>query len=80
MHAVILAAHPDGPVSAQDFELVDVPDLVIQQGQVLVRNLFLSLDPGVRLLLGAEDGYIAPVPVGEPLVTLAVGEVTASRH
>lgn len=80
MRAVILASHPNGPVSAGHFDVVDVPALEIQEGQVLVRNMFLSLDPGVRLLLGAKDGYIAPMPVGDPLVALAVGEVTASRH
>ena len=81
MRAVILASRPDGPVSARHFEVVDVPALEIQEGQVLVRNMFLSLDPGNRLMLGAaEDGYIAAMPVGDPMVVLAVGEVTASRH
>ena len=80
MRAVILASRPDGRVSAAHFEVTDVPALQAQEGQVLVRNMFLSLDPGVRKLLGAEEGSIAPLPVGDPLVTLAVGEVTESRH
>lgn len=81
MRAVILASHPIGPITADDFEIGDVPALEAQEGQVLMQNLFLSLDPGVRLMLGvAEDGYIAAMSVGEPMVALAVGKVTASRH
>ena len=80
MRAVILVSRPDGPVSAQHFKVGNVPALEIREGQVLVRNMFLSLDPGVRNLLGTDDGYIAPMPVGDPLVTLVVGEVTESRH
>ncbi|MBC7633854.1 NADP-dependent oxidoreductase [Aeromicrobium sp.] len=80
MRAVILASHPHGPVSAAHFEVRDVPTLEAQEGQILVRNMFLSLDPGVRVLLGAQEGYIAPILVGDPLVTLAMGEVTESRH
>jgi NADPH-dependent curcumin reductase CurA len=80
MRAVILASRPDGPVSAQHFKVGDVPALEIREGQLLVRNMFLSLDPGVRNLLGTDDGYMAPMPVGVPLVTLVVGEVTVSRH
>ncbi|MBC7590173.1 MAG: NADP-dependent oxidoreductase [Salinibacterium sp.] len=81
MRAVILASHPEGPFTAQHFEIADVPALKITEGQVLIRNMFLSLDPGNRLMLGAaEDGYIAAMPVGEAMVTLAVGEVTESKH
>lgn len=80
MRAVILASRPVGAVAATDFAVVDISPPAPGEGQILVDNLFLSLDPGIRNLLGADEGYIAPLPVGEPLVTTVVGRVAMSRH
>jgi len=74
--------YPVGPVTPQDFEVVevDVPDP--GPGQVLVRNTWTSVDPGLRLRLrpDAPAGYFVAFPVGQPMDgIMAVGEVVASR-
>lgn len=77
---VVLKSHPEGAVQADNFEVVDLPMPEIGDGEFLTRNLYASLDPGVRKLLGEADGYIEPIPVGSPLGTLVLGEVVESRN
>lgn len=78
--SLVLKSHPDATVLAENFEVVDLPMPEIGDGEFLTRNLYASLDPGVRKLLGADDGYIEPIPVGSPLGTLVLGEVIESRN
>lgn len=77
--AIVLKSRPEAAVSAEHFEIVAVPMPVPGDGELLVRNLYLSLDPGIRLLLGSDDGYIPPVPVGAPMGTGVLGTVVESR-
>ncbi|MGW0882298.1 NADP-dependent oxidoreductase [Streptomyces sp. NPDC002671] len=75
---VRLAARPDGLPTLDHFEIVEAAVLDPAPGQVLVRNLFLSLDPGMLMLIAG-----APLPtqryeVGEVMYGDAVGEVVAS--
>lgn len=76
---VVLKSRPQGTVSTDNFEIVDLPVPTPGEGQLLVRNAYLSLDPGIRLLLGSEDGYIPPVAVGAPMGTGVLGTVIESR-
>lgn len=74
--------HPAGPVSADDFEVVDVEVPAPAPGQVLVRNTWTSVDPGLRLRLrpDAPAGYFIAFALGEPMDgVMAVGEVVESR-
>lgn len=74
--------YPDGAVSADDFDVVEVPVPVPGPGQVLVRNTWTSVDPGLRLRLRphAPAGYFTSFPLGRPMDgIMAVGEVVASR-
>lgn len=48
--------------------------------QVLVRNLFLSVEPALRGWIADTGNYSAPIEIGEVVRSLAVGEVTRSRH
>jgi NADPH-dependent curcumin reductase CurA len=77
---VVLAAHVTGVPKASDFriETIDAPDP--GEGQVLVRNHFVSIDPGMRGRLSAETSYTAPVPIGGVLGLASVGRIIASRH
>lgn len=77
--SVVLQSRPSGPLSPGNFSVVDqeLPD--ISEGQILVKNAFASLDPGVRKLLGEPDGYIEPIPIGGVLCAPAVGRVVASK-
>lgn len=78
---IVLKTRPDGrAASVDDFELVErlVPEL--QEGEVLVRNHYLSLDPYMRGRMGSAKSYAAPHPLGQVMLGGTVGEVVASRH
>ena len=65
--------------SPSDFELaeVELPDPV--DGELLVRNAFVSVDPYMRGRMNDVRSYVPPFAVGEPLTGGAVGQVVASR-
>ncbi|MET9765160.1 NADP-dependent oxidoreductase [Streptomyces sp. NPDC006372] len=76
---VRLAARPVGRPTLDDFEIVEVGIPAPAPGQVLVRNLFMSLDPGMLMLIAG--GSALPMPtyeVGEVMYGDALGEVVAS--
>ena len=76
---VRLASRPDGLPTSDDFEITEVPVPDPAPGQVLVRNLCLSLDPGMLTLMSAEPTVPRPrYEIGEALYGDAVGEVIAS--
>jgi NADPH-dependent curcumin reductase CurA len=77
---VILKTRPSGKVSASDFDIVSGPVPEPAEGQILVRNLYLSIDPGVRNLLGAQEGYLPPIPIGAAMSGSVLGVVVDSRH
>jgi NADPH-dependent curcumin reductase CurA len=78
---IVLAAHPQGLPQAHDFRLESQPAPVPADGQVLLRTLFLSLDPYMRNLMDkVGPGYAPPVPLGETMVGGTVSRVAASRH
>jgi NADPH-dependent curcumin reductase CurA len=77
-----LIRYPDGEVKSTDFRIVEVRVPELRPRQVLVRNTWMSLDPGFRLRLQAKspDGYWAPLPLGTAITgVMTVGEVLASR-
>lgn len=76
----VLAARPEGLFKSTDFEWREepVPDLV--EGQVLVRQLHLSLDPTNRGWANAAATYLPPLPLGSVMRGLGVGIVEASRN
>ncbi|MEI7705692.1 MAG: NADP-dependent oxidoreductase [Deltaproteobacteria bacterium] len=75
----LLARRPQGLVSAEDFRLVETPAPVAGDGELLVRNLYLSVDPTQRGWM-AGDTYLPAVKIGEVMRSFAVGEVIESRH
>jgi NADPH-dependent curcumin reductase CurA len=74
-----LAARPRGAPVASDFELaeVELPDPA--DGQILVRNAFVSVDPYMRGRMNDAKSYVPPFALGEPMRGGAVGVVVASR-
>ncbi|MHA6622036.1 NADP-dependent oxidoreductase [Pseudonocardia sp. DLS-67] len=74
-----LAARPVGEPRSGDLELVtaEVPDPA--DGQVLVRNTWMSVDPYMRGRMDDAPSYIEPFALGEPLEGSALGEVVVSR-
>jgi NADPH-dependent curcumin reductase CurA len=79
---VRLAEYPRGAVSPSHFRVVEVDVPALAPGEVLVRNTYTSVDPGMRLRLReqAPAGYFAAFPLDAPLDgILTVGEVVESR-
>lgn len=70
-----LASRPQGWPTAENFALVTVEVPPLQQGEVLVRNLFLSVDPYMRGRMNDVKSYVPPFQIGQPLDGGAVGEV-----
>jgi NADPH-dependent curcumin reductase CurA len=75
----LLARRPQGLVSAEDFRWVETPPPTPQEGELLVRNLWLSCDPTQRGWI-AGDTYLPAVQIGEVVRSFAVAEVVESRH
>ena len=63
-----------------NFKRADEPIGTLDDGQFLVRNHFLSIDPAQRSWVSASTGYAEPVPIGGVMRSLAVGAVEASRN
>ena len=76
---VLLASRPQGWASEENFRIVETDLPRPAEGEVLVRNLYLSLDPYMRMRMDAGKSYAPPVEVGEVMVGGVVGEVLESR-
>ena len=77
---VLLASRPAGAVTRENFRIVETPLAEPQEGEVLVRNEWLSLDPYMRGRMSDAKSYAEPVAVGGVMTGQTVGEVVASRH
>jgi len=77
---IVLAAHPRGMPAPGDLRLEETPVPAPGEGEVLVRTLYLSLDPYMRGLMNPVGPAYAPaVKLGEPMVGGTVGRVVVSR-
>ncbi|BDT89532.1 NADP-dependent oxidoreductase [Nocardia cyriacigeorgica] len=74
-----LAARPSGAPTAENFDLVTTPIPDLADGQILVRNTWMSVDPYMRGRMDDKPSYIPPFQVGAALEGSALGEVIASR-
>ena len=75
-----LAARPEGLIKESDFEWVEEPLADLENGQVLVRNIYLSLDPANRGWVRKGPSYVEPVEIGDVMRGLTVGVVEGSRN
>jgi NADPH-dependent curcumin reductase CurA len=76
---IVLAARPIGLPKESDFRLETVPIPEPADGEVLVRTLYLSLDPYMRVRMSEGRSYASPIALGEVMIGGAVGEVERSR-
>jgi len=76
---VVLASRPSGWVSEADFRIEEGPLPRPAEGEVLVKNLWLSLDPYMRGRMSDAKSYVKGVELGEVMVGQTVGEVIESR-
>ena len=77
---ILLASRPTGWVEESNFKLAEAPVPAIADGQVLVRNHWLSLDPYMRGRMNDAKSYAAPVKLGEVMIGGTAGEVVASKN
>jgi NADPH-dependent curcumin reductase CurA len=80
---VVLASHPEGKLQAADFRVEDCPLPEVADGTFMVRNIFVSVDPMLRIFidrtpLGSKS--MPSLPPGTTIPGAAVGEIVESRH
>ena len=75
-----LISRPSGHASLENFALVSAPAPEVGEGEVLVRHLYLSLDPYMRGRMNDGKSYAEPQPLGQPMLGGTVGEVLQSRN
>lgn len=77
---VELASRPPGWPTLENFNLVETRVSPPAEGEVRVRNLFMSVDPYMRGRMREAKSYVPPFQLGKPLEGTAIGEVLESRH
>ena len=75
---VLLDNRPTGEATTGNFKIVSIETPELQEGQVLVRHHFLSLDPYMRGRMNDSKSYTAPQPLGQVMGAGTVGEVVES--
>jgi NADPH-dependent curcumin reductase CurA len=77
---IILAKRPTGLPEEDTWQLTETPIPSIEDGQVLVKQLYISLDPAMRGWISDRKSYIPPVQIGEVMRAGSVGKIIASKH
>lgn len=79
-HQWRLQSRPEGLIKSSDFNWSSEPILDLQDGELLVRSIYLSLDPAMRGWLIDKPSYLPPVQIGEVMRGLVIGVVEKSRN
>jgi NADPH-dependent curcumin reductase CurA len=77
---IVMAARPEGLPGPEHFRLERGPVPEPGPGQLVIRGLYLSLDPYMRGRMSAARSYVRPTEVGDVMPGGVVGDVVASRH
>ncbi|MFT9846910.1 NADP-dependent oxidoreductase [Aneurinibacillus sp. REN35] len=76
---ILLASRPSGMPTKDNFTFTDAPIPQLGVGQVLVRTLYLSVDPYMRGRMSDRKSYVPPYPVNEVITGGIVGEIVESK-
>jgi NADPH-dependent curcumin reductase CurA len=79
-HQWRIVSRPEGRVKPSDFEWREEPLSAVGEGQILVRIVYLSIDPTNRAWMNPFDTYLPMLPLGATMRGITVGVVEASRH
>jgi NADPH-dependent curcumin reductase CurA len=79
-HQFLLAARPLGMPKRSDWSYVEEPVRELRNGEVLIKVLYISLDPGMRGWINDRKSYVPPVAVGDVMRALGLGRVIASKN
>jgi NADPH-dependent curcumin reductase CurA len=77
---ILLVSRPEGEARADNFRLVETPLAPLVEGEVRVRNHYLSLDPYMRGRMNDTKSYAPPQPLDEVMIGGTVGVVVESKH
>jgi NADPH-dependent curcumin reductase CurA len=77
---IVLASYPEAWVTEANFRVESVPVPKPAEGEVLVKNLWLSLDPYMRGRMSQQKSYVKGVEIGEVMSGETAGEVVESKH
>jgi NADPH-dependent curcumin reductase CurA len=77
---IVLASRPEGRPTPADFRIEDVAAPEPREGELLLKVLYLSLDPYMRGRMSAAKSYAPPVELGAVMVGGTVARVVRSRH
>ena len=79
-HQWLIAARPEGLVKESDFRWNEAPVSALSEGQVLVRTVYLSLDPTNRIWMNEAESYLPALALGDVMRGGAIGVVEESKH
>jgi NADPH-dependent curcumin reductase CurA len=77
---IVLASRPTGVPAQENFRLEEEPVRELQDGEVLLENQVMAIDPAVRGMLDDVKSYMPPVPIGGLIPTMVLGRVVKSRN
>ncbi|MCX8020209.1 MAG: NADP-dependent oxidoreductase [Chitinophagaceae bacterium] len=77
---IVLAHRPEGMVKNADFSIMEDTVPGIQEGELLIENMYISIDPAIRGWMNHGKTYIKGVEIGETMRAFAAGMVIESRH
>ena len=79
---IILAEHPKGVPTEKTFRIHDIPMSKIEQGQVLLKSLYVSVDPGMRGFMdkGKDDAAGLKFTLNKPITSRSVAQVIESKN
>ena len=75
-----LANRPEGLVSQENFSWHEEPVAQVQDNQFMVRHLYLSFDPTLRVWMNERDSYVSAIQIGEVMRGFGVGQVVESKN
>ncbi|MCD4675433.1 MAG: NADP-dependent oxidoreductase [Desulfobacula sp.] len=79
-HRIVLASRPVGAPTQENFHLEKASITLPKEGEVLLRTIFLSLDPYMRGRMADAPSYIEPLKINDVMVGATVCQIEASRH
>ena len=75
----ILKSRPAALPTSAEVPMIESPVPTAADGQIVIRNKYISLDPAIRGWMSDEPNYIHPIPLGTPVWATGIGEVVESR-
>ena len=76
---ILLNRRPEGLLKESDLLRTEAVLDHIDEGQLIIRNQYLSLDPAIRDWMSDSDSYLPPIPLGHPVWCTVLGEVVKSK-